>query len=145
MKTMLAKALFPDPPWACAAAASAAGSAMSAAGDVATQLLGVSLPVVLGAVAGACLARAYAPTIGFMSAIAASAVWTVAGCVLAPLVPSVAKLALAKFAGVDGFELPAAALAGVALCISLFGPLLLPLVIEKAKAKFQGSQPGGQS
>ena len=147
MRTALAKALLPDPAWSCAAAVSAAGSVMTTVSDVASQLLGVPLPVVLGAIAGAFLARAYAPPTGFLSAAMASAIWTVAGCVLAPFAPSVAKVLLAKFAGVDGFDLPAAALAGVALCISLFGPLLLPPLILKVKTKYGigGSQSGGQS
>ena len=97
-------------------AAVAAGSSGTAAiftglQDVPLQLLGVQLPVLLAALAGAWLVRAYLPPIGLVKAIGRVTGWLVLGCVLAP----VAGAIVAKLVGI---ELPTNALAGMAAIVA---------------------------
>lgn len=92
--------------------------------DVSAALFGVPLPVVLAAMTGAWFARSLAPAAGFFSALGATAGWTVAGCVLAPVV----QFAVKYFTKT---ELPNAAFAGVALIVSGGLPMILPVVRTK--------------
>lgn len=103
---------------------SACASALTAASDVAMQLVGVPLPVVLAAIAGAMVARSYTPSTNYFSAISATLCWTVGGCALAPLLQAIA----AKF----GVNVPVNGLAALALIASGGMPLALPIVKQKA-------------
>lgn len=92
--------------------------------EVALQLFGVPLPVVLAAMTGACIARSYTPAQNFFGALMATIGWTIVGCALAPIVQAMVKK-------VAGLELPTNALAGVALIVSAGVPLLIPILKEK--------------
>lgn len=110
-----------------AAAGTGAAAFITALADVSTQLLGVPLPVVLAACAGAFVARSYASSAeqGFASAALATLGWALAGCVLAPL----ASWALEQaFSG----KLPTNAMAGLALIVAAGLPMALPIIREKA-------------
>lgn len=126
MRTMLAKLLWPDPSWTCASATTGAGAILADAGEIALQLVGVGLPVVLAAFTGAFLARAYAPPANFWRALGASCLWTVAGCAAAPGFGLLAS----KF----GIELSAVPLALAALVVALIGPMLLPIAMGRLRA-----------
>lgn len=115
---------------AAVAAGSGVATVLSAIGEVTVQILGVPLPVVLACGTGAWIARAYTPSTNLFAAILATAGWTIAGCVLAPLAQAVGK-------GVLGFDLPTNALAGVGLVVSLSLPILLPIVKEEGPKRFR--------
>jgi hypothetical protein len=99
------------------AATTGAAAWLSFAGNVAVQLLGVPLPVVVAAIAGALLARVYLPTIAFASALGRSVLWVVTGCVTAQGVSAVVTLPV----GVLGIS---------ALLISGLGPRLWPVIVD---------------
>lgn len=109
---------------AAVAGTSGAATVLSMLSEVATQILGVPLPVVLSATTGAWVARSYAPSKNFAAAIAGTLGWTIAGCTLAPL-------AGALLEHWTGLKLPTNALAGLALVVSGGLPLLLPILVEK--------------
>lgn len=116
----------------CGAIAGSLGTAAAMVGDLATHVLGVPLPVVLGAAAGAGLARSLVDATGFFRALTVSAAWTVAGCTGAPLVQSLAPIAAAKLFD-SQLVLPTNALAGIALLISsspLWWPKVWPMVSQ---------------
>lgn len=121
-------------PTACAAAASAIGTGISVAADVALQLFGVPLPVLLAALTGALGARVFLPPVAFWRAAAMSLFWTLAGAFLAQL----ALWAVQKW--LNG-SAPTGALAGVALVISALGQRIAPILWneggEALKRKFR--------
>lgn len=148
MRAIFAAKLFePVDGWSCGAVASGAGAAIASVGDVTMQLLGVPVPVLMGAVAGGFIGRAMSTPAPIWRALAMTFAWIVFGCVLAPL----GSAAAAKF----GVELAGGALAGIAGAIAALGPLLWPIVVEVlpgyVRAKFGGqgkgtggNQSGGQ-
>lgn len=105
-----------------ASAFSGVGAILTALSDIAIQVFGVPLPVLLAAAAGAFLARSYLPSVGTVRALGGSTVWTVVGCALAPIIPAIA--------GKFGLEVPTGALAGSALVVSAGAPLLWPVVVD---------------
>jgi hypothetical protein len=109
---------------ACAAAASAAGTWLCSAADVAVQLFGVPLQVVLAALTGALGARVFLPPQPFWRAVAVSLMWTLAGAFGAQLVMWLAELWLDQ-------PPPAGALAGIALVTAAFGQRVAPILWEK--------------
>lgn len=110
-----------------AAFVSSAGAVASSFGDLSLQLLGVPLPVLLAAAAGAWIARAYTPAGNFFAAAVATFGWTIAGCVLAPL----AAWAIGYW---SGKQMPNNVQAGLALVVSVALPLVLPVIREKLPA-----------
>lgn len=115
------------------AASSGAAAIVGTIGEVTTQILGVPLPVVLGAATGAFLARAYAPAldIGFFRALAVSVGWTIAGSVAAPFVGAM----LLVIPGLGALKLPAGALAGIAGLVAA-APAWWPKVWPVIAARF---------
>ena len=100
--------------------------------DMALQILGVPLPVVLAAAAGAFIARSYAEKSSFGRALAMVAAWTVAGCALAPLAQAVFAAGAARL----GLELTLptnvmAAFAGVMSAASWWLPIVWPMVLSR--------------
>jgi hypothetical protein len=145
LKVDLLKELSAADAASCAAAATTATATWwSLLGDVAVQLLGVPLPVVLAGATGAFLARTYQAATSFGRAFAGSASWVVGACALAPLADPIAQ----KYAGI---VLPAGALAGAAFAIALAGPFLLRFGIDQLHKRFggpvqtSGSDPGAES
>jgi hypothetical protein len=129
-----------DADFACAGAVSVAGSILTAVNDVALQILGVPVPVVLAAAAGACIARSYAASVSFGRAFLSTTGWTVLGCALAPLAQSLV-LTLSARLGVP-LALPTNVLAGFAGIVAAapwWLPIIWPLVLARLGAK------GGQS
>jgi len=114
--------------------ANAAGAIVSAgaagwfaqAGEIAVQLLGVPLPVVLAAIAGAFLARTYQEPCSYISALGRSFGWVVFGCAGAQ-----AAVAITSTAS-ETFKVPVGALAFIALLISGLAPKLWPVLVEQA-------------
>lgn len=127
-----------------AAAVACAGSAISTAvcmaADVAVQLFGVPLQVILAALTGALGVRAFLPPAPFWRATAAAAFWTVAGAILSQLALWVAGKAM-------GSDLPPGALAGVALLTAALGQRVGPILWvnggEALKRKLDGLFKGG--
>jgi hypothetical protein len=121
---------FQSLPTACAAAASAAGTWLSVAAEVALQIFGVPLPVVLAALTGAFGARVFLPPGPFWRASATTVMWTFAGAFLAQLVLWIA----AKW--IEGAP-PAGALAGLALVAAFIGQRVAPIVWDKGGAALE--------
>lgn len=128
---------------ATAAACTGAAAALCLAEDVALQLLGVPLTVVLGALTGALGARYFLPAVAFWPAAAGATIWTVAASILAEF----ARWALAS--AIDK-PVPAGALAGIALVTAALGPFIVPVLVERAPAalrrildSIKGGQPNG--
>lgn len=94
----------------CGAAAGAATAALSILGDITMQVLGVPLPVMMGAAAGAAVARSVLLPVGFLRAALMTGLWTVIGCSGAPVAQALLK------AGALGItlDLPTNALSGIA-------------------------------
>lgn len=111
-------------PAAGVVAASAAGTWISLAADVALQLFGVQLPVLLAALTGALIARVFLPPAPFWRAVATSTLWTLAGAFLAQLGLWIASTWL-------GAEPPQGALAGIAMVCAGLGQRVAPIVWEK--------------
>ncbi len=119
------------------AASSGVATVVATIGEVTTQVLGVPLPVLLGAATGAFLARAYLPAIGadgqplnFFRALGISIAWTLAGTCSAPLVHAVLPL----LPGLGALKLPAGALAGVAGLVAAapaWWPKVWPLIAAR--------------
>lgn len=125
----------------CGAAAGSVGAALAMAGEVAMQVLGVPLPVVMGSAAGAGIARSLMDPVGFVRALFVTAAWTVAGCVGAPLAQVGAQAGLSKL-GVE-IALTTNVLAGLAALVAAL-PWWAPKVWPLVQAKF-GAKRGGQS
>jgi len=98
---------------------------LSAAGEVAVQLLGVPLPVVVGATAGALLARGTQEPASFLQAGLRSLLWIVIGCVCAQGAQAILGWAL-------GAALPVGVLGFAALLFSGLGPKLWPVLTDQA-------------
>lgn len=132
------------------AGASGTGTWISAASDVVVQLLGVPLPVVLGAATGAFLARAYLPSsdpvtgehIGFFRALAVSIGWTLAGSIAAPVVHAAVPTVATLVPGMGPLTLPAGALAGIAGLVAA-APAWWPRVWPWIAARLPGGKGGG--
>lgn len=117
-------------PVAGAAAVSAAGTWLTAAADVALQVFGVPLPVVMAALTGALGARVFLPPVSFWRAAAMAAFWTLAGAFGAQLVLWLASRWL------EGAP-PAGALAGIALLTAGMGQRVAPILWESGGAALQ--------
>lgn len=120
----------------CGAAAGSVGTALAMAGELATQLLGVPLPVVMGAAAGAGIARSLMDPVGFVRALLVTGAWTIAGCVGAPL----AQAGLGK-AGLE-LALTPNVLAGLAALVAA-SPFWVPRVWPFAQAWLTKKTGGG--
>jgi len=133
-----------DPYWAkmptvCGAVAGWLIAALSFVGEVAMQLLGVPLPVVMAAAAGAGAARSFMEAVGFIRALAMTVVWTIIGCTGAPLAQVVIKAA-ASIAGAQ-VDLPTNTLAGAAAVLASvpwWGPKVWPFIAAKLGLKQGG-------
>lgn len=106
------------------AASSGAGAWWASAQEVAMQLLGVELKVVLAAAFGAFLVRSYLGSTGVARTLASGLVWTGAGSIAAPLV--------AHYIAGPQF------LPGVALAVAGGGQVVLPWVIKDGWATVKG-------
>ena len=118
---------------------SAAGAVATSLGEVALQILGVPLPVIMAAAAGAFIARSFAERASFGRALATVAAWTVAGCALAPLAQAVFVAGASKF-GLD-VTLPdnvMAAFAGITAAAPWWFPLIWPMVLARLGQKKGG-------
>jgi hypothetical protein len=104
--------------------ASAVGAGYAAAKDVALELFGLPLSVVLAAAAGAFLVRSYLKPVGFLRGLWGSSCWTVIACFVTPL-------AHQGLASGMGWSLSNAALAGVALLVAALGQVVAPVVITE--------------
>jgi hypothetical protein len=125
---------------AACAAVSAAGTGLCIAADIATQLFGVPLPVVMAALTGALGARVFLPPTSFWRAVVASVGWTFAGAFGSQFV----MWLVGKW--LDGTA-PSGALAGVALLTAGLGQRLAPILWENGgealKRKLDGLFKGG--
>jgi apolipoprotein N-acyltransferase len=95
--------------------------------DVALQLLGVPLSVLLGGLTGALGARYFLPPMAFWPAAAGAGVWTIAAAILAEMLRWMIQ-------ELGSRPVPSGALAGIALVTAALGPHLLPVIIERAPA-----------
>lgn len=125
---------------ACAAGASAIGTAICTAADIAMQIFGVPLQVVLAALTGALGARVFLPPQPFWRAVVISLFWTFAGAFGAQLV--------LWFVGWwTSSPPPAGALAGIALAVAAAGQRVAPILWDKGGAalgrKLDGLWKGG--
>jgi hypothetical protein len=111
-------------------ATTGAAAWLAMAGDVAIQLLGVPLPVVVAAIAGALLARVYLPTLAFAAALGRSMVWAIVACV--------GSQGASAAIGVASVTVPVGALGLVALLLSGLGPKLWPVLVEQAPLMLRG-------
>jgi hypothetical protein len=109
------------------AAVTGSGAVLATVKGWLLELFGVPLPVFLAAAAGAFGARVFLPEAPFWRALGLTTFWTFAGSWLAELV----RWGLASW--LSG-EMPAGALAGIALLVSAMGPRLAPVVMEKGEA-----------
>lgn len=105
-------------------AAAGIAAVLGAVKGIALELFGVPLPVILAAATAAFAARSFLPPTSYPRALVAGMVWTLVAVFLSNLAIAVAGIWLDK-------ELPAAALAGVALLIAGLGQLLWPVLREK--------------
>lgn len=105
-------------------AAAGIAAILGAVKGIALDLFGVPLPVILAAATAAFAARSFLPPTSYPKALVAGMVWTLVAVFLSNLAIALAGLWLDK-------ELPAAALAGVALLIAGLGQLLWPVLREK--------------
>lgn len=136
--------------WKSIGIACGGGAWISSISEAAIKLLGVPLPVVLGAAAGAFLARAYLPSaradgtpIGYFRALAVSAAWTVGGSAGAPMVHSLVPALLGAVMPGTTLALPAGALAGIAGLIAA-APAWAPKIWPLIAARFGGGKGGAQ-
>ena len=109
------------------ACAAAAGTWLSLAAELAMELLGVPLPVVLAGLTGAASARFFAPPAPFWPALVGTTLWTAGGCF-------VAQFVLWAAGSLISTPVPNGALAGVALIATFFGPVLVPVIRERGPA-----------
>lgn len=112
-------------------AASGIGAGFAIVKEIALEIFGVPLPVVLAAATGALWARATQPQQTFLRALWATVAWTATGAFLAAL----ARYLLGAGLGTVGVtaEIPGAALAGLALLITWLGPKLAPVIAQGAE------------
>lgn len=108
--------------------------------NVAVQLLGVPLPVVMSAVAGACLARAYGEPLPFGKAVFRTMLWAAFASFVAPLLKVVLQSVLKKLVDPD-IVLPNGALAGIAGILAS-APLWAPVVWPWVKSLLPGKSNG---
>jgi hypothetical protein len=127
-------------PIAGAAAVSAGGAWLSVAADVAMEIFGVPLQVVLAALTGAFGARVFLPPVAFWQAAGATVLWTAMGSFL----PQLGMWIAASW--ISGTP-PQGALAGVALLIAFGGQRVAPIIWEEGGAalrrKLSGLWKGG--
>lgn len=121
---------FESVPTACATAASAVGSWLTFAADVALQLFGVPLPVVLAALTGAFGARVFLPQAAFWRGLGMTAFWTCAGSFGAQLALWLAGMWL-------GGTPPPGVLAGLALFTAALGQRVGPIVWDRGGAALE--------
>jgi hypothetical protein len=125
---------------AACAAVSAAGTGLCIAADIATQLFGVPLPVVMAALTGALGARVFLPPVSFWRAVVASVGWTFAGAFCSQFVMSLVYRWI-------GGEPTSGALAGIALLTAALGQRAAPILWESGgealKRKLDGLFKGG--
>ncbi len=126
---------------ACAAAASALTTGLCAAADVALQIFGVPLPVLLAALTGACAARIFLPPVGFWQAFWMCVIWTCAGAFGVQLVQWLASSWMSS-------QPPPGALAGIAMVAAFLGQRVAPILWENGgealKRKIDGLFKGGE-
>jgi hypothetical protein len=115
---------------ACAASASALSTALCAAADVALQIFGVPLQVVLAALTGALGARVFLPPASFWRAAVMAVFWTFAGAFVAQLALWVASIWMSGTP-------PPGVLAGLALLVSAGGQRVAPILWESGGAALQ--------
>ena len=125
--------LPPSPEYAAGSIAAAAVAFISYVSNFAVLVLGVPLPVVMAAVAGACLARAYGSPMSFGSAAFVTMLWAAIGCALAPLTRILLQGGLSKL-NVD-VPLSTGVLAGIAAVVSA-SPLWWPVVWPFIRSRF---------
>lgn len=111
-------------PAACAAAGSAVATWVTVAAEVALQIFGVPLQVVLAALTGALGARVFLPPQGFWRAALVATLWTFAGAFGA-------QFAMWMVGWWTSGSPPAGALAGIALVTSAAGQRIAPILWEK--------------
>jgi hypothetical protein len=123
-------------------AAAAASGWMSTVGNVAVQLVGVPLPVVIAALAGALLARVYLPPLPFGAALLRAFLWLLVGCIGSQGVAEIITVTAS-------ISVPVGLLGGLAMLVSGLGPKLWPVLVEQAPlmlkhwlAKFGGRDEG---
>jgi hypothetical protein len=126
---MIGKVYAGDAAAGALAGASGTGAIITALGEVTTQILGVPLPVVLAAIAGACVARAYLDPVGFFKAFGRVLGWVVLGCALAPLAGVLAGKVL-------GAAVPTNAMAGLAALVATAEAW--PLAVAFLRREFPG-------
>lgn len=127
------------PEWFAAGTCAGVSAVAAAASEVAMHVLGVPLPVVLAAAAGALIARSYAEKTTYGRAIGLVLAWTVLGCALAPLAQALAT-SVAKMFGLE-LALPTnvlAAFAGIAAAAPCWVPLVWPMVLARLGMKGVG-------
>lgn len=115
---------------ACAAAGSALTTGICIAADVAVQLFGVPLQVVLAALTGALGARVFLPPVSFWRAVTIAVFWTFAGALGAQLALWVASLWLSGAP-------PPGVLAGLALGVAAAGQRVAPILWDSGGAALQ--------
>ena len=103
---------------------SGAGAVLAIVKDWVTELFGVPLPVLLAAATGAFGVRTYLPAATLIRALLGSGAWTLVGTYSAQLGLSVAS-------AVFNAQVPATAIAGVALLFAALGQLAAPVVIQR--------------
>lgn len=111
-------------PAACAVAGTAACTWFAVAAEVAMQIFGVPLPVLLASLTGALGARVFLPQQPFWRALFVSVFWTFAGAFGAQLVLWLASAWLEK-------PPPPGVLAGVALLAAALGQRVAPILWNK--------------
>jgi len=134
-----------DPYWAkmptvCGAVAGWLIAALSFVGEVAMQLLGVPLPVVMAAAAGAGAARSFMDPVGFMRALWQTVVWTIIGCTGAPAAQWAIRQATSSWG--TSVELPLNTMAGAAAVLASapwWGPKVWPFIAARLGLKQGGS------
>lgn len=112
---------------ATAATAGGVGSFLAGLAEVAQQLFGVPLPVLLAAMTGACGVRVFLPPAGFWLAFSSSVFWTFTGAFSAQFVLWLTGKYL------EGSP-PSGALAFMALLTSAFGQRIAPIIWVKGGA-----------
>ncbi len=120
MKTGFSVAADPAVQKAVMATAAASGGVAwwATAKEIALELFGVPLPVVLAAATGAFGALSFVSATSYMRTLGTGALWTVIGTYGA-------QLALSLVSAYSGAQIPPAALAGAAILVAAGGPVLV--------------------
>lgn len=100
------------------AGTSGAAAWWTAAKEVALEVFGVPLPVVLAAATGAFGALSFVSATTYLRTLGLGALWTVAGTFSA-------QLALSLIGAWSGAQVPTGALAGAAILVAAAGPVLV--------------------